>query len=170
MDIGANQGLFAIAVRQYFKDAQLACYEPNKELSTWLTHNANTVDAKVYFEAVSSQDGKMELIYGETDLHTIAISNADGPIEGVSLRNVVARAGGFIDILKMDCEGGEWDLLTDREVWKDIGAITMEYHLWAKPEVTVQMLSEQIGSLGFRVLTIALLSDSFGILTAIKVS
>ena len=34
-----------------------------------------------------------------------------------------------VDIVKMDCEGSELEILENKELWKNIKFITMEYHL-----------------------------------------
>ena len=39
------------------------------------------------------------------------------------------RIGGRIDLLKVDCEGAEWDFMRDPELFAHVGAIRMEYHL-----------------------------------------
>jgi hypothetical protein len=37
--------------------------------------------------------------------------------------------GGALDLLKLDCEGAEWDIFKDVEALRQVRLIRMEYHL-----------------------------------------
>jgi hypothetical protein len=52
-----------------------------------------------------------------------------GDIPIVAFSTVVDRIGGKIDLLKLDCEGGEWDIFQIPEPFKNVAEIRMEYHL-----------------------------------------
>ena len=70
-------------------------------------------------------------------------------------------------MLKLDCEGGEWSLFEDVESWKRIEALTMEYHLWAKPGSTLDDLRHKLSELGFEILAVTAAEDgTFGMLRA----
>lgn len=168
VDIGANQGLFTIAARKHFAKASITCYEPNKQLENYLSPNASTLNADVYYEAVTKENCKVQLQFGETDLHTKTLHDDEGGVTGTSFRNVIERAGGKIDMLKMDCEGGEWEILEDEESWKNVRSLTMEYHLWAKPDIKVEVLIRLLEKLNFKVIFHNPLTETFGILVAIK--
>lgn len=168
VDIGANQGLFSIAARQQFPDASLYCYEPNRQLDYLLSQNAKNLDALVYSEAVTKDDCKVTLEFGETDLVTRTTHTANGQITGTSLRKVIERAGGQIDLLKLDCEGAEWELFEDENSWQNINCVTMEYHLWAKEGSTLNDIEQVMEKLNFRILSVVKLTATFGMLTAIK--
>jgi FkbM family methyltransferase len=168
VDIGANQGLFAIAARKHFSTAAIYCYEPNMQLEPILGNNVNELDASIYTEAVTKDDCKVILNYGETDLHTTSHHSEKGDIIGVSFKKVLERAGGAIDILKMDCEGGEWEIFEDRDSFQNVSSITMEYHLWAKEGSSSASLLEILDSLHFKVIFHSPLSETFGLIIAIK--
>jgi FkbM family methyltransferase len=168
IDIGANQGLFLLAARKNFPHAAIQGYEPNSQLADLLVHNSKNLKAQVFMEAVSDEDGKMQLQFGETDLQTTVIKSEAGSVTATSFSKVIERAGGGIDLLKLDCEGGEWPLLQMVELWKYVKAVTMEYHLWAKPGMTVERLVNELASMGFEIINISRLSESFGLLTAVK--
>jgi FkbM family methyltransferase len=170
VDIGANQGLFAIAARKHFANASITCYEPNEQLESYLSPNASILNAEVYYEAVTKENCKVQLQFGETDLHTTTLHDDEGGVTGISFRNVIERAGGKIDVLKMDCEGGEWEILEDEESFKNVRSLSMEYHLWAKPGIKVEELFKRLEKLNFKVIFHNPLTETFGIITVIKKS
>ncbi len=151
VDIGANQGMFLIAARQFFPQAQLAAYEPNFLLSDTLRFNAAQLNAAVYFEAVMNTDCLVNLNIVSSDLATTVQKSPHGNVPGISLKNVITRAGGSIDILKMDCEGSEWILLEEVELWSNVTALSLEYHLWGRPGATLDTLFALIDSINFRI-------------------
>ncbi|MDE3184121.1 MAG: FkbM family methyltransferase [Bacteroidota bacterium] len=169
LDIGANQGLFTIAARQQFPKAKIFCYEPNKQLKNVLDHNSMQLNANAWYEAVTKKDCKVELAFGETDLQNTTKVSLNGEIAGTAFKKVIERAGGNIDLLKLDCEGAEWELLEDEDSWKKIRSLTMEYHLWAREGSSFDDIKRILEKLNFKILIHNPLSASFGIVTAIKV-
>jgi hypothetical protein len=61
-------------------------------------------------------------------------SHADphGSIRQTAFREVLGRIGGRAALVKMDCEGAEWEILADHESWQRVDFLTAEYHLGAK--------------------------------------
>lgn len=168
VDIGANQSLFMIAARRAFPKASIFGYEPNKEIETILTPNSEKLNAQVYYEAVTKEDCKVELVFGETDLNTRTKKCTSGKLVGTSLKKVIERAGGKIDLLKIDCEGGEWELFQDEASWQKVNALTMEYHLWAKEESSYNDIESILRKLNFKILFHKAFTASFGIVAAVK--
>ncbi|KAA9036394.1 FkbM family methyltransferase [Ginsengibacter hankyongi] len=170
IDIGANQGLFTIAARQQFPKANISCYEPNKELQNVLDYNLKQLNAEVWYEAVTKEDCKVELEFGETDLQNKTKVSLNGEIPGTAFRRVIKKAGGSVDLLKLDCEGAEWALFEDEDSWQKIRGLTMEYHLWARDGSSFNDIKTILEKLNFKILSHNPLSDSFGIIAAIKKS
>jgi hypothetical protein len=42
-----------------------------------------------------------------------------GQIQMVSIESAIRLLGGAVDLLKPDCEGGEWDIFRDKNPLKD---------------------------------------------------
>ena len=79
----------------------------------------------------------------EARLRDVAL---EGLGEGISPSN---RIGGFVDLVKIDCEGAEWDLFKAKDVWQHISSIRMEYHLWRVH--TYAEVVEAMHELGFNI-------------------
>lgn len=133
LDIGANVGAFAIAARSHFPHATIHCYEPNRGLEEYLKLQAFGVQAKYYLEAVGCEEGSFgsderqnEVL--QSDSVTVMDFTKPGNIKTIPLSAAIERIGGYVDILKLDCEGSEWVILKDREALKKVRYLTMEFH------------------------------------------
>jgi hypothetical protein len=114
-----------------------------------LRSNVANIDVEVNAAAVGGAGGwvRVEHPEGETNLGRTL---AGGDIPCVPIREVLDRIGG-VDLLKLDCEGAEWEILDalpcDASRW-----LTMEYHLWAKEGVSHEDVPVLLGRKNFRVL------------------
>lgn len=129
VDIGANVGLFCLATRDVFPSATIHAYEPNPRLKPHLATHARQAGATYFLEAVTAKGGPIRLDFtpGES-VSTTAEHDPAGSIPSASFAEVVNRAGGRVDVLKVDCEGGEWELFDEREPWTAVRYVAMEYH------------------------------------------
>jgi FkbM family methyltransferase len=149
LDIGANIGLFALAARRAFPTATIHCYEPNPAIIPHLQSHTDQIGAVCTSEAVGLSDGTISLqTSGDGSLFSVARHDVGGKINQRSFSSAVALLG-TVDLLKLDCEGAEWEIFEDLESWKSVTHLTMEYHLWAKEGTTVASLRATLASLGF---------------------
>lgn len=147
LDIGANQGFFALAARSFFPTASIHCYEPNPRILPILGQNAAAAQAEVFSEAVVVTAGTVFLEESGDSNQTRTTSVAIGTaVPQVSLRTAVERLGGKVDLAKIDCEGAEWEMFRDPEPWKAIRHLRMEYHLIGEMRFTdVQFYMSEFG-------------------------
>ena len=151
LDVGGNIGLFTLWAGVNFPQATIHVYEPNPDLLDSLESNARQVGATVFAEGVAGQDGTGTFIgNGESMVGQCKVAPA-GDIRLVSLRTAVERLGGSVDLLKLDCEGAEWEMFDDPEPFKAIGLIRMEYHL-TRPDRSLGWMIDRLESVGFRLL------------------
>ena len=151
IDVGANIGLFSLATRLRFPDAIIHAYEPNPRLSTFIQHHADAAKFTYFAEAITVHDGFVSLVdRADSNLVTAVASGSSG-IPSTSFARAVDRIGGSVDLLKLDCEGGEWPLLADHEVWASVKNVTFEYHLWATTDVTHEDVVRRLRQLGFSI-------------------
>ena len=98
-----------------------------------------------------ASDGKLVAVYGRVagrtsgdfkpldfgDLLDIVADGKGGfysggvPSQSSSISKVIRRIahGGIVDLVKLDCEGAEWEILQDSQAMKCVINLTMEYHL-----------------------------------------
>ncbi|MEX0321201.1 MAG: FkbM family methyltransferase [Puniceicoccaceae bacterium] len=151
VDVGANIGLFSLAARDVFPKAEIFCYEPNPKIQSILRNNLGKLTVNISDEAVGIEDGMVEIDNTGGSLFSKTKSSRSGSIKKSAFRKIIERAGGRIDLLKLDCEGAEWELFEDTEGFRKIQNIVMEYHLWAKPKASIIDVMTVMKELGFRI-------------------
>ncbi|GAA0761704.1 FkbM family methyltransferase [Erythromicrobium ramosum] len=151
VDVGANVGLFSLVARHHFPHAKVFAYEPNPLISSYLRSNLSALDIEIHQEAVGARQGAIKLNLGENSLHSTVTEDPTGEIPMVDFDTVVDRAGGVIDLLKLDCEGGEWDILESSASIGKVNNLAMEFHLWARPERTLEDMTDLIKQRGFKI-------------------
>ena len=104
-------------------------------------------------------------LMGESN-QTRVNESSSGTTEMVSLDSVIKETGGKIDLLKMDCEGSEWDILENPKSLINVDNITLEYHLWANQK-DHDYAKDLIISHGFKIIK-HLPSSEFGIISGSK--
>jgi FkbM family methyltransferase len=137
IDVGAHAGLFGIAGRLYFPRAVIHAYEPNPVLWPSLDHQSKIGRFSVFHEAVGLSRGKAVLeSHGDT-VFTRCVQSPSGEVRVAAISEAIRRIAnnGIVDLLKLDCEGAEWDILRDGEAMQRVANLTMEYHLSGRNSV-----------------------------------
>ena len=57
-----------------------------------------------------------------------------------------------VDIVKMDCEGFEWEILDKVDLWKNIKFLTMEYHL-GMDNYDHNRITNSLEKIGFKIVS-----------------
>jgi FkbM family methyltransferase len=168
IDIGGNVGFFSIFSRDFFPEALIHCYEPNPILYNYLNHNSTKADFKVFYEAVGKSESfvSLENNTSESIMGVAKIDNS-GKIKMISFKEVLNRVGGKIDLLKLDCEGAEWQILEDYESMRNVYYITLEYHLWAISDGTLKKMYKLLEKNNFRIIKVQE-NDTYGMILAKK--
>jgi FkbM family methyltransferase len=133
LDIGAHVGFFSLAARSRYPAATIHAYEPNPRALPCLRSNTTTARVEVFAEAVGGEAGRVAIIDdGPSDeaRARLVAGDAEG-VKQVRLETAVERIGGEVDLLKLDCEGAEFEILQPGPVWQQVRQIRMEYHFYA---------------------------------------
>ncbi len=163
IDAGANIGVALLYIKMRCPNARVTCYEPNPSACAVL---ARTIEANHWGNEVTLRRSALGKSKGTVDFF---IDNGIETSSGGSLTNFVGSNGHSypvevvplsesitepIDFLKIDIEGGEFDVLEDlvaHDKLKLISAVQLEHHY--HPTFFPRPLSEMLRlleSAGFR--------------------
>lgn len=170
VDIGANRGVF-VAYAVMSGAAKILAFEPSGisfQLLTRLINQNRFNQVEPYQKAVSADPGPVRLYLNSRHTrHSIVPpeTGADLPqmeveiVDTVSLDEIVEQVG-QVDLLKMDCEGAEYQILmsaSDR-VFEGISKMVMEFH--GSPQaVRLNELTDRLRRAGF---DLTVVEDPFG--------
>jgi len=132
VDIGAHVGAFTVALATAVPKAQVTAFEPSAHRAGYLRRNVarNGMNDRVIVvqAAVGNRVDRKMLIRGELVAET---TEADGELVDVmSFADVMDSIDGPIDLLKMDCEGSEYDIVASASpaMLHRIQRLVLEYH------------------------------------------
>jgi FkbM family methyltransferase len=151
LDVGGNVGLFSLVARHHFPHAVIHCYEPNPDLHGCLRNHVEPLQVQVFEEAVGSLAGKVAMEGSGGSLYMHVVSGTGGTIPMTAFDTAVERIGGKVDLLKLDCEGAEWDIIENAKSFDAVVVLVMEFHLAARPGATLQDLEVLLESRGMKV-------------------
>jgi len=164
VDIGCHAGLFSLAARNRWPESVIHGYEPNAAMKNHWKYHAAQADFSVRTESVGIAAGTVAMVPNADSVQVRTVETDNGRVRQVGFREVVARLGGSVGVVKMDCEGAEWPILRDQESWKHVRFLTMEFHLWAG--YTLEELRARLAKLGFRIRHVQVTGSDFGVLLA----
>ena len=140
IDIGGQIGTFSCRLAQLEPKATIRTYEPSPTSASVLRRNVERngfVDrVTVFQEALAATIGTAELDDNEGGSGKNSLVGAQGSsvatvtVKTTTFDAVVAAAGVPIKVVKIDCEGAEYDLVaaSSPESWATVDRLVIEYH------------------------------------------
>jgi FkbM family methyltransferase len=173
LDLGANIGLFGAFAAPHWPHSTIVGYEAdpaNVEVhERTIVANALGDRWRVVCAAAGAHDGNVELAAGRAMGSFVVAPGTDPgvPTIWVPIRDVLSEVCGA-DLVKVDIEGGEWEILCDpRFAESPPRAIVLEYHLHLCPDENPRAVAE--GALAKAKLSTASIwhrEDGYGMLWA----
>ncbi|HEX3794066.1 MAG TPA: FkbM family methyltransferase [Acidimicrobiales bacterium] len=147
MDIGGQVGTFACRLAQVQPKATIAAFEPSPTTADFLRRNVsqNHFDDRitVHEQALAGSIGFAEFDDngGGSGTNSLVATGGNAATAASEARNImrvetttfdaaVAAIRAPIDLVKMDCEGGEYDMVyaSSPENWSSVHRLVLEYH------------------------------------------
>jgi FkbM family methyltransferase len=164
VDIGANVGMYAIyAALNLVPKGTVFAYEPNPVCAARIQENCslNRIEnVSVINRAVAKMNGKVSFNIaersGDSSVFAIPDRKTIDYVEGIRPEKLLS-AYPKIDLLKIDCEGGEFIVLweTSAAEWERVKAVSMEYHLGFNtgyPDSSAKLIEDRLREFGFKIL------------------
>jgi len=166
IDVGANVGFFSLAARDYYPDAIIHAYEPNPRVLPHLRANSAAFRVSVFPEAVGEKEGLVNILdEGPSGEARTRPSGAKDAVRQVSIGTAIERIGGAVDLLKLDCEGAEWDILNASGCWNAVRHLRVEVHCFNGE--TIDEAKAALERIGFVATLVDIRSEEMAIIWAI---
>lgn len=165
VDIGGNIGAFSLAFLEQYPNAKGISVEPGKLAYSFLEENLreNGADSSIQTinAAVVGEEGRETLRFFEKAVATGGSTTVEActhedsepgvwvTVATVSIEKLLYSAGRKISLVKMDIEGGEYEIILNAkpEAWRDVERVVAEYH--PVPGYSYEQLVEQMRRAGF---------------------
>jgi FkbM family methyltransferase len=139
IDVGGQIGTFACRLAQLEPKATISTYEPSPTSAAVLRRNVERNGfgdrVTVVQEALAASIGTAELDdnqggSGQNSLVSVRGNRVTTTVPTTTFDAAVAAAAGPVNIVKIDCEGGEYDLVeaSSPESWASVERLVIEYH------------------------------------------
>lgn len=153
IDLGANVGYSTLYFLHHFPHCHIIAFEPHPEHAAQVFRNLQldgSLDrVELHNKAAGASQRVMRLTNATSSSTLTDRIGADTlPVEVLDVFPMLS--GRRIDILKMDVEGGEYEILADnRFAMLDIGAVVMEWHSRGHGLEDKRWCESRLQSLGF---------------------
>ena len=136
LDIGGHIGSFTNKVKAYYPDAHIGVFEPWNENFELLEKNVKKLDNVTTYPSAVRGSRMIAGWDGELNRHNTGGNaltfvdnpeNADLEINSLSIMEICEQFD-YIDLIKLDCENGEWDIIPHIPFEK-VGALMIEFHV-----------------------------------------
>ncbi|WP_229052211.1 FkbM family methyltransferase [Aeromicrobium sp. Leaf350] len=139
LDIGAHVGCFTVAAAKRVPGARVHAYEASPATATYLDRNVadNGLQDRVVANnlAVQAVPGELEIAdNGAASGHNGVLHLGEGgptvTVRSVAMSEALNAEGRSADLVKIDTEGGEYDMVlgSDPADWAGVRRVVMEYH------------------------------------------
>ncbi len=175
IDIGANIGVFALYAATRASGVEVSSFEPFPKNAEYFIGNkeaSNVSNIKFYQLAIGDGFGTRTLHVDDSwILHSLTdkSSNESGlKVQCIPLDKAVKDVGEQCDLLKLDCEGGEYEILysASDETLTQIKRIVCEFNILDRQSRNGAALRDFLSKKGFHVDMLVLLDETCGFICA----
>jgi FkbM family methyltransferase len=149
VDVGAHIGSFAVHLATLHPQANIQCYEPSPQSARYLTRNVeqNGLGDRIQVHELALADRSGTALLDDNDGGSVhngliqadrrLVDGADAldrrhaiEVPTTTFDDAIAAAPSPPEVVKMDCEGGEYALVyaSAKSSWDAVSRVVMEYH------------------------------------------
>jgi FkbM family methyltransferase len=138
IDIGANMGMFSIFA-SYLGASKVIAVEPVSSIVAILKDNITDIDNISVLQNIVSDVGNQVIKIGLQDKcgHNSVYSPSDNfeEVETITLKDLLDMTTSNDVFLKIDCEGGEYDILLNADNLDRVTTVAIEIHADLHPNL-----------------------------------
>ena len=161
LDLGGNIGLFSLVCARHAPNARIFAYEPGPP--NYRIYEMNCLAnpelkprIELRREAVGGSPREDDWFFDEANPGGSSLFGTQGKptrVKIVAFADVIAGLPEPLALVKLDVEGAEYEILeqTPPEVWRQIGAISLELHNDPRGKTTQEAFLNQMRTLGFEI-------------------
>ncbi|MCU0334617.1 MAG: FkbM family methyltransferase [Chitinophagaceae bacterium] len=165
VDIGANIGLFAAWIAEHFPACSVLAVEPLPLNAGIMRQNLRAFSQVTCIEAAVTSTSRVPISFFSNDNgeFTDSATTIEGlfdnrhrtTVPAIPLADVMAQVEGPIGILKIDCEGSEYDILfnSDPTLFDRVQCIVVETHDLGTPGHNTAAVQQFLKDQGFELST-----------------
>jgi len=154
VDLGANVGFSVVLLADRFPNARIVAFEPHPEhLASLREHVAlNHLGGRVEIVAAAASDAAGQAYLTEEENESRVVSTAGAQAIPIHVRDFFRELDGrTVDLLKMDIEGGEFEILRDpRFAGLRPRTVVLEWHNTERTPDGKRFCLERLTALGYR--------------------
>jgi FkbM family methyltransferase len=171
-DLGANTGLFsAFVLSELRRPLTITAYEPDPGHFAVLEKCAalnREADWQLHEAAAATSPGTLRFAAGLGPSSHVVADGDEGPVIEVRAEDALPDLVSA-DLIKMDIEGGEWDILADGRLAQTRAlGIVLEYHPDARAATPLEIASQHLVRCGFAIREIHRHPDGHGMLWGLR--
>jgi len=163
IDIGANTGFFTLFAASRFNCSKILAYEPIPSNFKQLARNRGLnadCSMECFQKAVAGHSGTVEMMFNPDDSFTTSATifqkshknNQVIRVPSITLSDIFREHSiEMCDLLKMDCEGAEYDIIYScpSDCLSRITQMAMEVHGGVEPRQNIESLEAYLNEQGF---------------------
>jgi FkbM family methyltransferase len=140
LDVGGHIGTFSCRLTQLHPQASVMTYEPSSLTADYLRRNVernHVADrVQVFVSALAGATGSVVFSDNGAGSGLNSLTSGHGStgvqteVPAISFDDAIAGAPAPVDVVKIDCEGGEYDLVlaSSPESWSSVQRVVIEFH------------------------------------------
>lgn len=138
VDIGANVGIWSLAMAKQYPDAQIFAVEPTEHNMANLRYNCELNEVKSVtpvLHSIYSEAGNLTLYQNPSNSGSCSMFLVNDMLEPINTKAITLDGlidllpVKHIDLLKMDVEGCEYQIFNAFTRWNRVSKVTIEAHI-----------------------------------------
>jgi len=137
LDLGCNIGLTVLHYEELYPTSSIIGVELDSQNVELALKNTNST---IIHAAIAAQPGTKSYKSTEPPYAYKLSEDGDTKVRAMTLQELISTRFGYVDFVKMDIEGTEFDIITPTADLCDIGSMLIEVHTQSRMDEIMEIL------------------------------